>query len=209
MKIIPLVGLSTLVLGVSAFGAWTLHAQGGQVHVSYDVEFSTIGSLQSGAAPCPNAAGFDKLTGTLTGREPAPAHEDNTYSGVLVRDTDLTVCDVAPRPGRPDEHMRCWMNIQGKASVPVEFELYADQRGGYLMAQDTAVTVFSSRVTGTCEPADMAQLQRDYGTMSTAGSPDGQPLEVPDLPRVVSAPMVFPADPPRSLWTLTVTGRRP
>lgn len=200
---------SILSLGVLALGAWTTSTQGGQVQVSYDVEFSTIGSLQSGAAPCPNAAGFDKLTGTLTGREPAPAHEDNTYSGVLVRDTDLTVCDVAPHPGRPGEHMRCWMNIQGKARVPVEFELYADQRGGYLMAQNTAVTVLSSRVIGTCEPAEMALLQRDYGTMSTAGSPDGQPVEVPGLPGVVTTPKTFPANPPRSLWTLTVTGRRP
>ena len=200
---------SILVLGVLALGAWTTSTQGGQVQVSYDVEFSTVGSLQTGAAPCPNAAGHDKLTGTLTGREPPPAHEDNTYSGVLVRDTDLTVCDVAPNPGRPGEHMHCWMNIKGKARVPVEFQLYTDQRGGYLKAQDTSVTVLSSIVTGTCEPAEMAQLQRDYGTMSTAGSPDGQPLEVPDMPRVVSSPRIFPANPPLSLWTLTVTGRRP
>jgi hypothetical protein len=101
------------------------------------------------------------------------------------------------------------MRIVGKARVPVEFKLYEGKRGGYLMAQDTSVTVQSSSVTGSCERSEMAKLQADYGTMSTAGSPDGQPLEVPDMPQAGSIPRTFPADPPRSLWTLTVTGRRP
>jgi hypothetical protein len=197
-----------LLVALLPHGAWTHSVQGGRTQVSYDVEFSTVGLLPSGSNPCQRAMGSDKLTGTLTGWEPAPAHKDNTYAGVLLRDTDLTVCDVAPDPSKPGEHTHCWMRIVGSARVPVEFELYADQRGGYLKAQDTAVTVISSSVTGSCDPAEMAQLQADYGTMSTAGSPDGQPLEVPDLPRVVSTPRTFPANPPRSRWTLTAT-RRP
>jgi hypothetical protein len=182
-------------------------AQRGQVQVGYEVEFSTT-NAPAGSEPCNNAGGTDKLSGILTGWEPAPAHEDNTYHGNLIRVTDYTFCDIAPRPGRPDEHINCWIRIQGRARVPVEFKVYADRRGGYLMAQDTAVTVLSSAVSGTCDPAAMDQLQRDYGTMATAGSPDGQPIEDADMPRVVSRTTTFPARPPHSSWTLKVT-RRP
>jgi hypothetical protein len=184
-------------------------AQPGQVQVSYDVEFSTTGADLGGSGSCGAAVGYDKLSGTLMGWEPAPAHEDNTYYGDLIRDTNVTFCYVATHPNKPDEAYNCLVKITGRARVPVEFDMYADGRGGYLRAQDTGVTVMSSSVTGTCDPSEMAQWQRDYGTMSTAGSPDGQPVEVSALPRIGPFPRTFPPRPPRSIWTLKVLGRRP
>jgi hypothetical protein len=184
-------------------------AQSGQVQVSYDVVFSTTGAHLSGpAGVCTSSAGKDQLSGTIVGEEPAPAHEDIIYKGRLIRDTDVTFCYVGTNPSKPDEHFTCSVNVKGRAEVPVEFKLYADNRGGYLQAQDTAVRVLSSSVTGNCDPPEMAEWQRDYGLGSTAGSPDGQPVEVPVMPRALF-PKTFPPDPPKSIWTLTVLSRQP
>lgn len=183
-------------------------AQGGQTRVEYDVEFSTLGTLLV-SGPCASAGGTDKLTGTLVGFEPAPPDEDNTYYGILLRETDVNVCDVRTLPPG-DRHVPCSVNIRGSASrVPVELTVYEGGRGAYLQAADTSVLVLVSSVTGTCDPGEMAQWQNDYGTMSTAGSPDGQPIELPGLPPIGPYPHSFGANPPESIWTLKVLSRRP
>lgn len=189
-------------------GATAAVAPRGRTRVEYDVELSTVGTLLV-SGPCPSVGGTDKLTGTLWGFEPAPPDEDNTYYGTLVRDTDVNVCDVRTLPPG-DRHVVCSMNIKGFASqVPVELTVHEGGRGAYLQAADTSVLVVVSSVTGTCDPAEMAQLQRDYGNMSTAGSPDGQPIELPGLPPSGPYPHTFGANPPESIWTLKVLARRP
>lgn len=185
--------------------------QSGQVQVSYDVEFYTTGALMSAPGTCGSASGTDKLTGTITGWEPAQNDDDITYKGRLTRVTDVTSCSVARRPNT-DQDYHCSVSIKGKASVPVEFDLYYDKRGGYLRAQDTAVTVIQSSVTGNCDQAEMAQWQSEYFRMNTAGSPDGQPINVPALPRG-GFPVTFAPSPAqggdRGIWTLIVRARRP
>jgi len=81
--------------------------------------------------------------------------------------------------------------------------------------------VLDSSVSGSCDPADMAGLQKTYGSMSTAGSPDSQPINVLAMPRIGPFPISFapPAQPKnggdglsagdKPIWTLTVTGRHP
>jgi len=191
-----------------ALAAAPAAGQGAPTRVEYDVEFSVPGTLLA-SGPCSSAGGTDKLTGTLWGYEPAPPDEDNTYYGILVRDTDVNVCDVRTLPPG-DRHVPCSANIKGFASkVPVELTVYEGGRGAYLQAADTAVLVVGSSVTGTCDPAEMALWQSDYGTMSTAGSPDGQPIELPGLPPTGPYPFTFGANPPVSIWTLRVLARRP
>jgi len=179
------------------------------IRVEYDVELTVPGTLlQAKAGSCATAGGMDKLTGTLWGYEKAPPGENTVYQGRLVRFTDVNVCDVRALPPG-DRFVPCSMNIQGRALVNVELEVEAGGPGAYLQAQDTGVAVTHSSVQGTCDPVDMAQLQADYGTMSTAGSPDGQPIELPGLPATGAYPQTFAAKPPESIWTLKVLARRP
>ena len=222
-------GVQRLRLG-AAFGVAVLlfagragvSAQRGQVQVSYDVEFFTS-PVGGRGAQCPGAAGFDKVSGTITGFEPAPQHEDNTYEGVLTRTTQYTACNVADNLAKPGEYINCLVTVSGRAEGWFSLEVYADGRGAYLKALlDKPVRVISSAVTGNCDRAEMAEWQRDYGSMSTAGSPDGQPINLIALPRSGPFPRPFPplsptATPARGgpsagdagAWTLTVTGRRP
>jgi hypothetical protein len=202
-------------IGVVLFSLAAGAAEGQQqVQVSYDVEFTTTGALLSGPGVCGSAAGIDKLSGTITGPEPDPG-DDNTYRGTLLRDTDVTFCYVARRPNT-DEDYHCSVNIKGQARVPVEFKLYADNRGGYLQALGRGATVTLSSVTGNCNNAEMAEWQRDYGKMETAGSPGGQPIDVPGLPRTGPFPKTYAPGVARAvsegdigIWTLKVLGRRP
>jgi hypothetical protein len=222
-------GVQRLLLG-AAFGAAVLlfvgravSAQRGQVRVSYDVEFFTSPVNERGA-PCAGAAGFDKVSGTITGFEPAPQHEDNVYEGLLTRTTQYTACNVADDPSKPGEYINCLVTVSGRAEGWFSLDVYADGRGAYLKALlDKPVRVISSAVTGNCDRPEMAEWQRDYGSMSTAGSPDGQPINLTTLPRTGPFPRPFPPLSPTptparaagpsagdaGTWTLTVTGRRP
>ncbi|MEZ4588902.1 MAG: hypothetical protein R2909_21225, partial [Gemmatimonadales bacterium] len=122
--------------------------------------------------------------------------------------TDVNVCEVRTLPPG-DRFVPCNINIQGRALVDVVLELEAFGRGAYLQAQDTGVAVTHSSVQGSCDPAEMAQWENDYFTMSTAGSPDGQPIELFGLPSAAPYPQTFAAKPPESIWTLKILARRP
>lgn len=65
------------------------------------------------------------------------------------------------------------------------FTLHEGQRGGYLeyienraawaaLLPPRPAGPVDSVVTGTCDPAELAQLQSDYDSGQTAGSPNGQ-----------------------------------
>lgn len=201
--------VTSFALMAAAIGLSSVASAQTPIRVAYDVEFTVPGTLlQATAGSCASAGGTDKLTGTLWGYEPAPAGEDVIYYGRLVRFTDVNVCDVRTLPPG-DRFVPCSMNIVGRALVHVELQVGAGGQGAYLQAQDTGVVVTHSSVQGTCDPVEMARLQNDFGTMSTAGSPDGQPIELPGLPAPAAYPQTFAAKPPESIWTLTILARRP
>ena len=196
----------------------TRAAQGTRTKVTYTVEFRTDGALLD---PNCTATGIDILTGTMVGFEPPLEHEDNEYVGTLTRTTRVTTC--GSRRDAAGIDAVCSISYVGDGVADVVFTLYEGQRGGYLeyipdratwaaLLPPRPATRTVSVVTGTCDPAELAQLQRDYDKGQTAGSPSGQPLEVPGFPPLSPRPrfpLVFPPTPPTSIWTLTVTDRRP
>lgn len=192
----------------------TAGAQAGRTRVSYDVEFSTTGGrLDRNCA----ASGTDVLAGTLVGLEPPLPNEPNIYVGTLTRTTRISVCGSRTLPdGR---EVVCSINIAGNGFADVKLTIEEGQRDGWLQYLEPGgawsqwlpprpAGPVNSSVTGTCDPAEMAQLQNEYDGGQTAGSPNGQPIEVPGLPPA-AYPDSFPARPPVSIWTLTVLRRRP
>jgi hypothetical protein len=197
-------------IGSSAAAA----GQAAPTKVSYDVELSTLGSLLD--RNC-TATGTDVLAGTLVGLEPAEPDEDNEYVGTLTRTTRITICGI--RRNASGEDVVCSMSITGNGFADVVLTVYAQGRGGWLkyltdragwahLLPPPPVGPVNSVVNGTCEPAEMAELQADYPEGQTAGSPSGQPIEVAGLP-TTGFPVTFPPRPPESIWTLKVLARRP
>ena len=186
----------------------------GRTRVSYDVEFSTLGSLLD---PTCTATGTDVLTGTLVGEEPPLPDHPSVYVGTLTRSTRISICGV--RRTTSGEDVVCSIDIAGNGFADVMLTIETGSVGGWLQYLDdrTAWAALlppppsgpvNSRVTGTCDPAEMAQLQSDYDAGQTAGSPSGQPIEVPALPPP-GYPHTFQANPPISIWNLKVLRRRP
>ena len=210
--------LSLAAVAATAFTPGTAVAQGARTKVTYTVEFTVNGALLDQTC---TAAGTDVLTGTMVGFEPPLANEDNIYVGTLTRTTRITTCGT--RRNAAGEDAVCSINYVGNGFADVMFTLYEGQRGGYLqyipnraayaaLLPPRPAGPTNSVVTGTCDPAELAQLQGDYGEGETAGSPNGQPLEVPGFPPLSprpAFPFAFPPTPPTSIWTLTVLDRRP
>ena len=210
--------LSLAAVASASLTAGTAAAQGNRTKVTYTVEFRTTGALLD---PNCAATGTDVLTGTLVGFEPALQDEDNDYVGTLTRTTRITTCGTRRNAAGVDAV--CSITYVGNGFADVIFTLYEGQRGGYLeyLSDRSAWAALlpprpagpsNSVVTGTCDPAELAQLQSEYDQGQTAGSPSGQPLEVPGFPPLSprpSFPFAFPPTPPLSIWTLTVLDRRP
>ena len=210
--------LSLTSFAAATFTPRTAAAQGNRTKVTYTVEFRTTGALLD--ANC-TATGTDVLTGTLVGFEPPLPGEDNEYVGTLTRTTRITTCGTRRNAAGIDAN--CSINYVGNGFADVMFTLQEGKRGGYLeyipsretwaaLLPPRPVGPVNSAVTGTCDPAELAQLQADYDKGQTAGSPNGQPLEVSGFPPLSprpSFPIAFPPTPPRSIWTLTVLDRRP
>jgi hypothetical protein len=210
--------LSLAAVAAGSFTPAIAGAQGNRTKVTYDVEFRTTGALLD--QNC-TATGTDVLTGTIVGFEPPIPGEDNEYVGTLTRATRITTCGTRRNAAGVDAV--CSINYVGNGVADVMFTLYEGRRGGYLqyipnraawaaLLPPRPAGPTNSAVTGTCDPAELSQLQSDYDTGETAGSPNGQPLEVPRFPPLGARPafpLTFPASPPQSIWTLTVTGRRP
>ena len=210
--------LSLAAVATALFTRLAGAAQGNRTKVTYTVEFRTTGALLDKTCA---ASGTDVLTGTLVGFDPPEPNEDNEYVGTLTRTTRMTTCGIRRKANGEDEV--CSINYVGNGFADVTFTLYEGQRGGYLQYIPDRTTYASilpprpngpvnSVVTGTCDPAELSQLQSDYPGGETAGSPNGQPLEVPRFPPLSSRPafpLAFPPNPPRSVWTLTVLARQP
>ncbi|MGE0440192.1 MAG: hypothetical protein AB7L66_12355 [Gemmatimonadales bacterium] len=182
--------------------------------VSYDVEFRVEGSaLDRNCA----AAGTDVLTGTLVGLEPAPSNEGNEYVGTLKRITRITTC--GSRTTAAGHDVVCTLTYDGQGWADVILTLGDDRRGGWLqyltsrtdwahLLPPARLQLTGETVTGTCDPTEMAQLEDEYHGGQTAGSPNGQPIEMTAFP-TSGLPAAFPARPPESVWTLRVLARRP
>jgi len=188
-------------------------AQTGGVRVEYDVEFSVLGSQLD--RNC-TAVGNDVLTGTLVGLEPAPRDEPIEYYGTLMRSTRITICGSRTTPAGVD--VVCSMTITGGGFPHVVLTVEAGGQGAWLQYLDHAPPPALrlppppagqqySSVNGTCDPAEMAVVQNEYDTGSTAGSPSGQPIELQVLPPP-ALPHTYPPNPPVSIWSLTVRARR-
>ena len=208
--------IGVCAIAMTGFGlvAVTGSGQGRRTWVRYDVEFFTIGSLLD---PNCAATGTDSLVGTLVGLEPTPTHEPNQYFGTLRRSTKITTC--GERTLADGREVVCSQSFTGAGFADVILKVEPDSQGGWLQYLDDRTPWDSilpprppgrtvSTVTGTCDPAEMAQLQSEYDAGETAGSPSGQPIEVTRLPPD-TIPFTFRAKPPVSIWTLMVKRRRP
>jgi hypothetical protein len=210
--------LTLAAVAAASLSPTAVAAQGNRTKVTYTVEFRTTGALLD--RNC-TATGTDVLTGTIVGYEPALPNEDNEYVGTLTRSTSITTCGSRRNAAGVDAV--CSINYVGNGFADVMFTLHEGQRGGYLeyipnrtewaaLLPPRPAGPVNSVVTGTCDPAELAQLQSEYDEGQTAGSPNGQPLEVSGFPPLSSRPtfpLTFPPTPPRSIWTLTVLDRRP
>lgn len=194
----------------------TAVAQGNPGRVEYDVEFSVGGSLLD--ANCASS-GTDVLVGTLTGYETAERDEPKVYVGMLRRTTRINICGTR-RNATTGTDVVCSMNITGDGSPEVMLTIEPGEREGYLQYISERAPYASllatlprqlgqhiTQVTGSCDPTEMAHIQNEYDNGQTAGSPSGQPIEVPSLPPS-AYPFTFSANPPVSIWTLKVLRRR-
>lgn len=216
------VGLVLAGLVAPSVGHLQAQTMAGLTRVEYDVEFRVQGSLLD--ANCA-ASGTDVLTGTLIGFEPARPNRSDaiSYVGTMVRKTSIGTC--GERMDAAGVGHACTMTITGSGLVEVMLTIEAGQRDAYLEYIDNRamfVTILSSirqpivpvtsTVTGTCDPAETGPMQADYHKGQTGGSPNGQPIELPGFPplsRPFTGPLVYPPNPPQSIWTLTVNARRP
>lgn len=210
--------LSLAAVATAPFTPRTAAAQESRTKVEYAVEFRTTGALLDRNCA---ATGIDVLTGTIVGFEPALPDEDNEYVGTLKRTTRITTCGTRRNAAGID--VVCSIEYVGDGFADVLFTLSEGQRGAYLeyipdraawasLLPPRPAGAGNSTVTGTCDPAELAELQGAYDEGQTAGSPNGQPLEVPGFPPLSprpSFPFAFPPTPPQSIWTLTVLDRRP
>jgi hypothetical protein len=195
----------------------TAVAQGNPGRVEYDVEFSTLGSLLD---PNCAASGTDVLVGTLTGYDSVGGRSaPKVYVGMLTRTTRINICGSRTNATTGTDVV-CSMNITGDGSPEVMLTIEPGREGYLQYISDRApyATLLATlprqlgqhvtQVTGTCDPAEMAQMQNEYDRGQTGGSPSGQPVEVKSLPPR-SYPFTFSPNPPVSIWTLKVFRRRP
>ncbi len=179
-----------------------------RVPATYAVELWTHGPFSE--AGC--SSGVDRLVGQLRGNEPTRTSQDVVYRGTLRRTTGVNFCHHRRLPN--GDEVPCGISIAGSGSFDVELTVYAEQRRGGTLHVRRA-TVDSSRVTGTCDPLEMAHLQSTYDTGDTAGSPNGQPIEdeySQDPPfftlGVIRLPIgVYPPMPNSRGWTLQVIAK--
>jgi hypothetical protein len=159
-----------------------------------------------------NLAGYDVLTGTVTGIETSQPDEDVKYSGTLKRSTAMDFCQSRGRRSpTDDEQVWCIATLTGSAVMEVEITVYGEaDRGAYVHAKP-GIGPAQSAVQGGCDPADMRQIQQDYPGGDSGGSPNGQAIEdalstikfvVGSLGRLRVG--YYPPDPTKSNWALRV-----
>ncbi len=187
---------------------------GGGPYAEYEVELRFTGySGLAKSKDCDalaNPAGYDVLTGTLRGDETPQPDEDVVYTGTLKRSTAMDYCEARPAP-TVDQLAWCIATLTGSAVMDVEITVYGEADRGAWVKANPGIGPAQGAVRGSCTPADMLQIQQDYPSGESGGSPDGQPIEdgrstikfvVGSLGRLRVGN--YPAVPPTSIWTLRV-----
>ena len=158
------------------------HPATAQQVAEYEVELRFTGySGLATSQDCDSLAnlnGSDVLIGNVTGVEtPGPA-DDITYTGTLKRVTAMDYCQTKGKTGpNDDEQVWCIASLTGTAVMNVEIEVYGEaDRGAYVKA-DQGTGPARGAVQGTCEPRDMVDIQQDYPSGDSGGSPSGQPID--------------------------------
>lgn len=162
-----------------------------------------------------DTAGYDSLSGTLTGAEdPAQPDEDVVYTGVLRRTTRLDYCMT--KPGKStDQVVWCAARLIAAARMTVELTVYGEDGNGAYLKAVPAGPPDSVRVTGTCLQADMNAILADYPKGESGGTPDGQPIAEPgNLPLKARGARAlrlgyFPPNRPITTWGLRVVRESP
>jgi hypothetical protein len=157
-----------------AGGLATLASPAAAQMAEYEVELKYSGYMAMSASPecdaLAHASSADVLTGTVQGMETAGADDDITYTGTLKRTTALDFCQM-----RGDAW--CIATLTGTADMEVEIEVYGESdRGAYVKA-DSPTEPPQGEVKGNCSPGDMREIQRDYPSGDSGGSPSGQRID--------------------------------
>jgi hypothetical protein len=193
-------------------------AQQASTLVQYDVAFIARGIDLD---PTCQGRGSDMLTGTLGRYERASGGGGGVYVGTLARTTALTLCGNR-RIEATDTDVNCNVEINGTHVAYVMLTIRGGE--GYLQFIDPrtrasfvqvlrllpqpAVPSPTSKVSGTCDPSEMAQMEAYYDGGQTGATPSGQTIEVPSFPPA-TYPHVYRARPPVTTWALVVEARRP
>lgn len=181
---------------------------------TYDVQLAYVG--YTGLAESPDckrltdAQGYDSLIGTVSGIEtPDEPDEDVVYTGTLRRKTKIDYCQVMTATASADAW--CVAKLTGTARMDVEVTVYGEAgQGAYIKAEPAAPRPESATVVGSCSQADKDEIEEDYRSGGSAGSPDGQAIResrparfvVNGIPRL--RPGYFPPDTLPLGWGLRV-----
>ncbi|MEP7326806.1 MAG: hypothetical protein ABI836_12715 [Gemmatimonadota bacterium] len=140
----------------------------------YEVELRYTGYVAMAASPeceaLAHANSSDVLTGVVKGMETAGADDDIMYLGTLKRTTALDFCQMRGEAW-------CIATLTGSADMQVEIEVYGESdRGAYVKAE-AGTGPAHGEAKGNCSPADMREIQQDYPSGGSGGSPSGQPID--------------------------------
>ena len=157
-----------------------------------------------------NPQGYDSLIGTVTGRETNEPDEDMVYTGTLRRRTSIDYCQTRPARGS-DQVGWCVATLTATARMDVEVTVYGEEgRGAWIKAKPAQPRADTSRVAGNCLQPDMDSIRVEYPGGTSAGSPDGQPIDESAPPRFIvnGIPRLrtgyFPPDTVQRGWALRV-----
>lgn len=162
-----------------------------------------------------NAQGYDSLTGTVTGIETNEPDEDVVYTGTLRRKTKIDYCQTIPVRGS-DQLGWCVATLTATARMDLELTVYGEQgRGAWIKAEPSQPPGVTSRVAGSCLQSDMDSIRVDFPSGTSAGSPDGQPIDestparffVNGVPKLRTG--YFPPDSVQGGWGLRVVRASP
>ena len=159
-----------------------------------------------------NLAGYDVLTGTVTGIETSEPDDDVEYSGTLKRSTAMDYCQTKGRRSpTDDEVVWCIATLTGSAVMDVKITVYGEADRGAFVKAKPGTGPAQSAVQGDCDTADLRQIRQDYPSGDSGGSPSGQPIDdaLSTIKFVVGGHGrlrvgYFPPDPSQSGWALRV-----
>ena len=207
-----------LAAGLAALAGPATAQQVGEYEV--ELRFTGYSGLATGedCDAMANLNGSDVLTGTVTGMETSGPDDDITYTGILKRTTAMDYCQTRGKSSpNDDEQVWCIATLTGSAVMEVEIEVYGESdRGAYVKAEQGTGPA-QGAVQGTCNSQDMVEIQQDYPSGDSGGSPSGQPIDDAQATDGQGRHITFfaggharlrvgtyPPDPTVSSWTLKV-----